>query len=101
ANPIGRVNISFDLNTSSGQRKLFQLPSPCKIAIADKEGAIKGNIILKNILYSLHPSILAASINSFGSPIAYCLKKNTATGATIIGSTTCIKGLMSCVSINN
>src|SRR5690606_12205706 len=72
----------------NGHKKLFQLPNPCKIAIAANAGVINGIIIRKKIPYSVEPSIRAASINSLGNPNAYCRKKNTAIGATIAGSIT-------------
>ena len=83
---IGSVNISLSNKRTIGTRKLFHEPTKLNIEIVAIQGVTSGNIILLNVLNSLQPSILAASISVFGiDESIYCLIKNTVPAVAIDG----------------
>ncbi len=86
--PIGSVNLSALLNTSIGHSTLFHAPIAVRMDMAANAGLVIGSMILKQMPYSVAPSIRPASRSSFGSPVIYCLKKKIVDAPHIPGSTT-------------
>ena len=85
---MGRVNLSADRYTSMGQSILFQEPMEQRMAMEAKAGFVIGSMILKQIPYSLAPSMRPASISSFGREIMYWRKKKIVEAEQMPGRTT-------------
>ena len=72
ASPTGSVLIDSVFVTIKGHIKLFQVVTKVNMASVAITGVASGRIILKNVENVLHPSILADSSRSLGSPRKYC-----------------------------
>ena len=75
ARPTGSVCMFWLLVISIGHRKSFQLYMKWKTASVDSDETTTGMMILKKIPNSDSPSILPASMRSFGTERKDCLMK--------------------------
>lgn len=70
----------------SGHKKLFHVLIKVMIPAAEYADFITGMYIEKKILTSPNPSILAASMISFGNIFEFCLKKKIKNAVDIPGN---------------
>ena len=68
----GRVKLSVESITMSGQKKLFHEPMNVKIASAARAGRAIGTTTCQNACRSVMPSIRAASIRLSGTVAIDC-----------------------------
>jgi len=76
----GNVRLSTDMVRTKAKTNSFHILIALKIAMVAIPALLKGNIMVKNILYLLLPSISAASSNSLGIDAIKAVKRNTEIG---------------------
>ena len=80
ARATGSVYMSSVVATTSGHRKLFQLPRNVRIVSVATAGPHSGMITRRKMRHSLAPSMRAASISSSGRLSMNCRIRNTPSG---------------------